>query len=148
MNVTKLLNLRNTAYILFGIGLLVPGFTVIVILGLHEAIAFTGFNCISAWNIIWFISGVVALFTPYIFTKTIIRSSNVKKLETQFKLFCLLEYISLQAIIGAYFTEADILCYGRDGQIGLEFVLTGWIAALTILASGFFYEWVYKKYHS
>ena len=111
-------------------GLFIPGFTAAAILGLQMAIGLFGAECETAWIILWMLTSIGAVVAPLIF----IRSMN-KRLSEGYNLttkklifFNITEYTFIQATLAMFFTNRHTLCYVTDGQNGLEFVFTGWMA--------------------
>jgi hypothetical protein len=43
-------------------------------------------------------------------------------------IFNIIEYVFIQATLATFFTSGQTLCYVTDGQNGLEFAFTGWMA--------------------
>lgn len=111
-------------------GFFIPGFTAVAILGFQMGIGFLGIECASSWTILWTLTTVGLLVAPIFF----VRLMN-KTLKTGYNLathkiiiFNIVEYTFIQATLAAFFTNGRTLCYVTDGQNGLEFAFTGWMA--------------------
>jgi hypothetical protein len=123
-------------------GFLIPGFTAIAILGLQMGIVFLGLECASSWTILWVLTTVGLVLAPIVFVRRM-----YKTLETGYHLppaklitFNVVEYIFVQATLAAFFTNGRTLCYATDGQNGLEFVLTGWMALPPLILLSFVFD--------
>ncbi|MGK7389382.1 MAG: hypothetical protein ACNS60_03500 [Candidatus Cyclobacteriaceae bacterium M2_1C_046] len=111
-------------------GLFIPGFTAITILGLQMGIEFLGISCLNSWTILWILTTVGFLTTPFVFVQLIDKKlKNEANLRTRdITLFNIIEYTFIQCTLAMFFTNGQTLCYVTDGQNGLEFVFTGWLA--------------------
>jgi hypothetical protein len=117
-------------------GLFIPGLTASVILVLQMAIGFLGIECASSWIILWVITTVGLVTAPIIFVRRM-----YKTLKTGYNLatgdlitFNVIEYTFIQATLAVFFTNGRTLCYASDGQNGLEFAFTGWMALPVLVA--------------
>jgi hypothetical protein len=79
---------------------------------------------------------------PFIF----IRQMN-KKLSKGYNLttdkltiFNIIEYTFIQATLATFFTNGQTLCYVSDGQNGLEFAFTGWMALPFLVALSLLFD--------
>ena len=111
-------------------GLFIPGFTAIAIIGLQMGIGLLSGDCKTSWTILWILTTTGMVTAPFIF----IRLMNKRLLKGDFQLtgkllvFNIIEYIFIQATFAKFFTSEQILCSTTDGQNGLEFAFTGWMA--------------------
>ncbi len=111
-------------------GIFIPGFTAFALFGLQMLFTSLGLECSASWEFIWSLTFVSALLTPclfYISFKRIIQSGQEVK-QKQVIIFNLITYSSLQCSLASFFTDGYTLCNVTDGQNGLEFVFTGWLA--------------------
>jgi hypothetical protein len=124
-------------------GIFIPGFSAIVLLGLQMIIESLGVECSKSWNVVWTITILGAILLPFLFIVRFKRKLRLKIYPTinEVITFNILEYIFLQSALATYFSNASTLCYGRDGQNGLEFVFTAWMGLpiLVVLSSLFTY---------
>lgn len=111
-------------------GLFIPGFTAAAILGLQMAIGLSGVECKTAWIILWILTSIGLVITPFIFIRLMNKRLSAGYNLTTDKLlfFNIIEYMFIQATLAIFFTNGHTLCYVTDGQNGLEFVFTGWMA--------------------
>jgi hypothetical protein len=131
-------------------GLFIPGFTAIAIFGLQMGIEGLGIECSASWTILWTVTTIGMVTAPFIF----IRLMNKRLLEgynlttDSLIIFNIIEYVFIQATLVTFFTSGQTLCYVTDGQNGLEFAFTGWMALpLLILLSLVFDNLRERKTH-
>ena len=110
-------------------GIFIPGFTAILIIGFHGAINALGVECAQAWTLVWAVAFVAIIIKPIVFIRNLRRTTlTAEGITKRLWIFNLMEYIFLQAAGASFFTNGNTLCYVRDGQNGLEFAFTGWMA--------------------
>jgi hypothetical protein len=112
------------------VGFFIPGFTAIAIAGFQIGLVSLGIECTSAWTILWTLTTIGAVIAPIIFIRRMYRRlANGYNLELSKLLsFNLIEYTLIQCTLAMLFTNGRVLCYVTDGQNGLEFAFTGWLA--------------------
>lgn len=125
------------------IGIFIPGFTAILLLGIQMFLAQIGIECTNAWKLIWGFSWIGLIFLPVLFYKNLKKKESEKyeKLKTNLIFFNLFEYIFLQAGLSLFFTKANTLCYVSDGQNGLELAFTGWLALPILMGVSYLFEY-------
>jgi hypothetical protein len=123
-------------------GLFIPGFTAIAILGLQMGLGLLGIECSTSWTVLWTLTAIGMVTAPFIF----IRQMN-KKLSKGYNLttdkltiFNIIEYTFIQATLATFFTNGQTLCYVSDGQNGLEFAFTGWMALPFLVALSLLFD--------
>ncbi|TDE44512.1 hypothetical protein E0I26_09115 [Flavobacterium rhamnosiphilum] len=112
------------------IGIFVPGFTAIGLIGTQMLLSSGGIECSISWKVIWTLTTIIGIALPITFIKYI-RNITIEKLETlktKLIIFNLVEYVCIQSSIGSLFSNSKILCYGSGGQNGIELVFTAWLA--------------------
>lgn len=111
-------------------GLFIPGFTAIVIFGLQIGLEFLGIECTAAWGILWTLTTSGAIAAPIIFIRLVNKwlSGEYDLTTGKLLIFNIIEYTAIQCALTSFFTTGQTLCYVSDGQNGLEFVFTGWMA--------------------
>lgn len=111
-------------------GIFMPGFTAVAIFGLQMGIAFFGVECSNAWTILWTLTTTGMVVAPFIFIRLMDKRLSEGYNLTIDKLifFNIIEYIFIQASLTMLFTKGHTLCYVTDGQNGIEFAFTGWMA--------------------
>jgi hypothetical protein len=99
------------------VGLFIPGFTAIGLLGLQMLLSNLGIECSTAWTIIWTTTIIGGLILPYFFYRyiSILTVDKLQSLKTQLTFFNLLEYIFIQSSLTPLFTNGRTLCYVSDG---------------------------------
>ncbi len=128
------------------VGLFIPSFTAIVLLGLQMFLSNFGIECSTAWTIIWTLTTLAALILPILFYRhiTALTSNKLQSLKTRLTLFNLFEYIFIQSSLTPLFTNGQILCYGSGGQNGLELVFTAWLALPILIILSFMFNQTFK----
>ena len=128
-------------------GLFIPGLTVFIFLGPQMSLTYLGVECGHSWTIVWLITSVGAMANPILFCRLIIKRlrQGFHVSQKQLMIFNLLEYTLIQCTLGYFFTTGKTLRYVSDGQIGLEFVFTGWIAIPFLILLSLFFEFVNNK---
>ena len=123
-------NFLKSTLIFALVGLFIPGFTAIGLLGLQMLLSSFGIGCETTWTVIWSFTILGALILPIVFIGhiRIITRDKRKSLKTKLILFNLFEYIFIQAGLATLFTNGHTLCSVRDGQNGLEFAFTAWLS--------------------
>ena len=119
-------------------GFILPSIGALIFLGLQMALSSLGLECTKSMKILWTFTVIGVFVTPYLFARLINKrlneGFNLTSKEVTF--FNLAEYFFVQCSLVPLFTTSKTLCYVGDGQNGLEFVFTGWMAipALIILS--------------
>ena len=139
-------NLTKPTLIFAIVGLFIPGFTAIGLLGIQKLLSSVGLECSTAWTIIWITTIIVGLALPYLFYRHIstLTADKLQVLKTRLTLFNLLEYILIQSSLTPLFTSGRTLCYGSGGQNGLELVFTAWLALPILLLFSFIFNQTLK----
>jgi hypothetical protein len=91
---------------------------------------FVGIECASSWTIVWTLTTVGLVAAPIFFVRLMNKTLSAGYNLTTDKLiiFNIVEYTFIQGTLAAFFTNGRTLCYVTDGQNGLEFAFTGWMA--------------------
>ncbi|MES2062699.1 MAG: hypothetical protein V4456_12310 [Bacteroidota bacterium] len=128
------------------VGIFIPGFTMIGILGLQMLISFFGVECSNSWRLMWVFTTIGSMGLPaYFFWYVKTTSSSIKVIKQALTFFNIFEYTFLQATIGMFFSDGKTLCYVIDGQNGLQFVFTGWFAIPILIGLSLFFREALKK---
>ena len=132
------------------IGIFIPGFTVIVLIGTQKLLSSVGIECTISWKIIWSLTTIIGIGLPIIFTKYIrnITIEKLKTLKTKLIIFNLVEYICIQSSFGSLFSNSNTLCYESDGQNGLELVFTAWLALPILVILSILFNRIYNQTES
>jgi hypothetical protein len=130
------------------VGLFIPGFTAIGILGFQMLLTLFGLECSTAWTVLWTLTISGGLILPILFYRNIqinhLSEKYSQNLKTRLTLFNLLEYIMIQASLALFFTSGQTLCYVSDGQNGLELAFTAWLALPILLGFSFLFQQTLK----
>ncbi len=128
------------------VGLFIPGFTALGLLGLQMFLSNLGIECSNAWAIIWTTTIIAGIILPFLFYRHITRLTIEKlhSLKTRLTFFNLLEYIFIQSSLTPLFTNGRTLCYVGDGQNGLELVFTAWLALPILILFSFIFNHTFK----
>ena len=129
------------------VGIFIPGVNAIGLIGLQMLLSKLGIECVSAWTIIWVITISLAIILPFLFFFQIkvLTPDKQQSFMIYLLLFNFFEYISIQASLASLFTSGKTLCYVSDGQNGLEFAFTGWLAIPFLLILSFIYSKRFKN---
>jgi hypothetical protein len=124
-------------------GVFIPGFTAILLMGIQMLLTACGIECSISWIIIWMMSSIGAITVPIFFVRKINRSqaADLGLRSNDLIFFNLVEYTFLQGSLSMLFSNAHTLCYVSDGQNGLQFVFTGWIALPVLILLSFYFEY-------
>lgn len=127
------------------VGLIIPGFTAFGIIGFQMTLCHYGIECSRAWTIIWTTTIIAGIILPLLFYRHImlLTPGKLKSLKIKLALFNVLEYVFIQSSIIPIFTNGQTLCYARDGQNGIELVLTAWLGLPLIII----FSLIYDKLH-
>jgi hypothetical protein len=109
------------------VGLFIPGFTAIVLLGIQMLLVSFGVECSHAWSFIWVFTTIGAIVFPIIFFKST-RKADSSRIKSWLTVFNIIEYICIQGCLAQFMTDGNTLCYVGDGQNGIELVFTAWLA--------------------
>jgi len=111
-------------------GLFIPGFTAIAIWGLQMGLGLLGIECSTSWTVLWTLTTIGMVMVPLIFIQQMNKrlSKGYNLTTDKLTIFNLIEYTFIQATLAIFFTSGQTLCYVSDGQNGLEFAFTGWMA--------------------
>jgi hypothetical protein len=128
------------------VGIFIPGFTACGILGLQMLLVLFGIECASAWKILWFFTTVASLLVPAIFFRYIIKTNDdIKRIKKWLTVFNIFEYTFIQATLGMLFSDGKRLCYVTDGQNGIQFIFTAWVAIPVLICLSYLFQAVLKK---
>lgn len=124
------------------VGIFIPGFTAIGLLGLQMLFSKIGIECSTAWTIIRWITTPAAFILPVLFYiyLTVSKEENFQSLKTKLLIFNFFEYIFIQSSLAFLFTDEQILCYGSGGQNGLEFAFSAWMSIPILIVLSFIYN--------
>src|SRR5258706_1559864 len=129
------------------VGLIIPGFTVFAIMGAQMGIAKLGVECSETWSILWTITSLGMVIAPIIFIALLTRRfrQGLYRSTKALLIFNILEYTFLQSTFASFLTNGRTLCYVSDGQNGIEFVFTGWMALPILAVSSFLFDKVIER---
>lgn len=127
-------------------GLLIPGFTAILIVIPQMILTYLGLECSFSWIILWVISFIGLIALPISFLKRL-RKAVVEGYDlgtNSIVIFNLIEYTFIQCGFSIFFGSTETLC-GSDGQNGLQFVLTAWIGIPILISLSFIFDSIRKR---
>ena len=115
-------NLVKPTLVFTFIGLFIPGFTAIGILGVQMLLNSLGIECKTAWVIVWVLTTIAGLVLPFLFYRHLSNISSGKSETIKFQLlfFNIFEYIFIQSSLTPLFTDGRKLCYGKGGKMELN----------------------------
>ncbi|MFY0598579.1 MAG: hypothetical protein JXR03_02830 [Cyclobacteriaceae bacterium] len=128
-------------------GFLLPALGAILFLGLQMGLSFLGIECSTAIKTLWTITSLGLVITPIVFIHLITKKLNAGDNLTSNELiiFNIIEYFFLQCSLASLFTTSNTLCYVTDGQNGLEFAFTGWMAIPVLIIFSLVFDFITKK---
>lgn len=140
-------NLLKSTLIFSAVGLFIPGFTAIGLLGFQMLLSSFGLECHNAWKILWLITVIGGLTLPILFYRYLITLTENKfeNLKARLTFFNLIEYTFIQASLALFFTSGQTLCYVSDGQNGLELVFTAWLAIPILIGISVLFGQAFKS---
>jgi len=143
----KKINFIKPTIIFSIIGIFIPGFTAIGILGTQMLLTSFGIECSIAWKGIWFFSILSSLILPFLFYVRIHKMNQKKSqnLKIYLNMFNLFEYILIQAGLSVFFTTGEILCYGSGGQNGIELAFTAWLAIPILICFSYIFTKTFNQ---
>ncbi len=94
-----------------------------------------GIECHNAWTVIWIITTIGGLILPILFYRHLktLTENKYKNLKARLTFFNIIECTFIQASLGLFFSNGETLCHVSDGQNGIQFVFTGWLALPIII---------------
>jgi len=128
-------------------GLFIPGFTAIAIFGLQIGLGLLGIECPDAWVILWVLTAIGAIAAPVIFIRLVNKwfAGEYSLTTGKLMIFNIVEYILIQCALTACFTSGKTLCYVTDGQNGIEFVFTAWMALPVLIVLSLIFDFLRQK---
>jgi hypothetical protein len=146
LNIKKFNFIKPT--IIFSIiGIFIPGFTAIGILGIQMLLTSFGIGCSIAWKGIWIFSILSSLILPFLFYVHIqkMNQKKLRNLKTYLNIFNLFEYILIQASLSIFFTTGEILCYGGGGQNGIGLAFSAWFAIPILICFSYIFTKTFNQ---
>ena len=146
-------NFTKSTLIFTIVGLVIPGFTAVGLLGIQMLLSQSGIECSSAWSIIWTTTIIAGLILPFAFYQyiSVLTTKKLQSIKVVLTLFNFFEYIFIQSSLTPLFTDGRTLCYATDGQNGLELAFTAWLALpILVIISLVFnqrFKTIYRQTH-
>ena len=136
----------RTGYFLIA-GFFIPGFTVIILVGLQLLFTKLGVECSLAYKIVFTISIIGAFITPYFFIRYFAKVDFSKvDMSKRLVLFNIAEYIFIQGGLALFFSNTNTLCYVIDGQNGMELIFFGFVALPILILLSWLFDVLHKKH--
>lgn len=123
------------------IGVFIPGFTAILFLLFQLLTSKLNVECEVFWKSTWILTTIISIVAPIVFIKNIEKTKNPTL--TKLTIFNFVEYISLQAFIGQFFTTGKTICYGSGGENGMELIFSAWLSLPILISLSFLFKWKY-----
>jgi len=139
-------NLVKPTLIFAVVGIFIPGFSAIAILGFQKLLSSFGHECHDAWKVLWTITIIGAIALPILFYRHVrnLTESKLEILVFTLSIFNIIEYTFIQASLARLFTNAETLCYVTDGQNGIELAFTAWFAIPVLVVLSILFGQVMK----
>ncbi|MEQ8245385.1 hypothetical protein [Fulvivirga sp.] len=111
-------------------GFFLPAAGAILFLVLQLGLLALGMECSLAIKALWTMTSFGLVITPIIFIRSLLQKLGEGKQLRSNKLFIfnIFQYFFIQCSLTSLFTSSQTLCYVTDGQNGIEFAFTGWMA--------------------
>jgi len=140
-------DLLKSTLIFSVVGVFIPGFTAIGLLGFQMLLTLFGIECHNAWTVLWSLTVLGAITLPFLFYQhiTTLTKKKLSNLKTLLIFFNLFEYTFIQASLALFFTSGQTLCYVSDGQNGMELVFTAWLALPILIGLSMFFKLILKS---
>lgn len=123
-------------------GFFCSGFTAIVLLAIQSAFDWFLQDCVQAMRLTWYCCLCCCILTPLLFG-LYLRSKEVHSnqlLKKQLGIFNVLALTFIQGTLGVFYSDPEFLCYGTDGQNGLEFVFYAWCALPILVLISYYFK--------
>jgi hypothetical protein len=129
------------------VGVFIPAFSAIFLFGIQMLLTQLGIECSNAWTIIWTFTWAGMIILPLIFIIFLAKENHQQErsLIVKLILFNVLEYVFIQASLGSLMSSGKMVCYGKDGQNGLELILTAWISLPILFIFGLIFNYLWKR---
>ena len=128
------------------VGIFVPAFSALLLFGIQMLLTKLGIECSNAWKIIWMINYIGMIASPILYIKYLASTNHQKEfLKANLILFNSLEYIFIQVSLGSLLSDSKMLCYGTDGQNGLELVFTAWLSLPILFIFSFICNYIWAR---
>lgn len=128
-------------------GFFLPAAGAILFLGLQLGLSSLGMECALAIRALWTITFIGLVITPIIFIRLLLqklREGDQLK-SNKLIIFNILQYFFIQCSLASLFTSSQTLCYVTDGQNGLEFAFTGWMALPFLILFSIVFDQLTRK---
>lgn len=128
-------------------GFLIPGFTAILLVLIQQGFTLLGVECTISWTIVWTLTTAGMITAPIMFVKQMTKtfSTGHELSKDTLTIFNIVEYIFIQSTLGALFSNSRTLCYESDGQNGLQFVFTAWMALPLLVVLSIVFDCLRRK---
>lgn len=109
--------------------------------------SYLGVECTKSMKILWVLTTIGLIVAPYFFIRLINKrfAEGLNLTSKEVTLFNMMEYFFLQCSLVPLFTTSNTLCYVSDGQNGLEFVFTGWMAIPGLIILSLIFDQIRKS---
>lgn len=127
-------------FCIFGLFLCVG--TLYLLFGIHLAFDSLLHDCVRAMEFTWYLCLLSLILTLLLFS-LYLRQQEVHSnqlLKKQLGVFNALLLTFIQGTLGVFSSDPEFLCYGTDGQNGLELVFNGWCALPLLLLVSYYYN--------
>ena len=122
-------------------GIFLGGFAVVILFLISQFFEtmITENDCVNAIICTWWTSFLGSIILPVLFFVYLKKFEVYRRQSLQFKLvlFNFIEYVLITGALCIFSSDPEILCYGRDGQIGLEIVFMAWCAIPLLIIYSF-----------
>src|SRR5687768_8352428 len=127
-------------------GIFIAGFTAILFFFVQTGLTYLGVECSMAWIILWIITTIGAVASPIIFIRKLKKSmeQGYDLTPRDIIIFNLIEYSFIQCSLAALVSSSKTLCYTTNGQNGLQFVFTAWIAIPILITLSLLFDQIRK----
>jgi len=99
-------------------------------------------NCVQSMRLTWCLCLFGCILTPLLFNLHLKRKEvySNQLLKKQLGLFNALTLTFIQGALGIFSSDPQFLCYGTDGQNGLELIFNAWCALPILILISYYFK--------
>lgn len=125
------------------VGLFIPAFPAIFLVGIQLLLQKFGIECTVVWKSFWVFSWIGMILLPILFLKKLNTKETAShdRLQGYLIFFNFFEYCFIQIALSIFFTTSNTLCYGPGGQNGIELAFTAWMSLPVLMIFSYIFEY-------
>lgn len=124
------------------LGIFLGAFTIHLLDLINSAFGKIEKDCVDALRLTWYFCLFGCVSVPLVFGFHLKRRKihSNQLLKTQLALFNVVTFTFIQGALGVFSSDPDFLCYGTDGQNGMELMFNGFFALPALLVISLFFQ--------